>query len=436
MSLMKISKWLNKNYKQIMGFAIPYCIGVITPLFEDAENMQDIFNGIKTFNYTKPTFIFGIIVLCFAIILWITNKIFNSILKKQKISDKFSELMKSKTANELSNLKLTYSWGYNYCLYYSNDPKGWPPQKFKITDYDNNVFQFPEAEDSLGLSRANYQKFIENDNRIKAIYDKNENRDRFAAKHIKKNTNKKDEIFDIKMKKTNWISLQYFWDHFRIYDAKTSQKIGNANIEKIKEELLNIQDKQGTELTLNSFCLHLIVGTSNGIVLSRIGSLKENDYPLTFAATLGEQIEEEDFYIRNTSRDGVLFKDNFVENWVKRALQEEFGIDIDNAYEELFDSNSLRVLSIDMEADINNIALTAIIKIKGKFEDWKNEVEKNMDKSESLELKECIINEAKEILLTYPNNCNQYHPSTYIRILMYLRYVMGTERTQRFLLNK
>ena len=60
-------------------------------------------------------------------------------------------------------------------------------------------------------------------------------------------------------------------------------------------ELKRAFEDQGVKFRLNSFCLHLIIATKKGVVLSRIGRGKENDYPLSWAATIGEQIEFVDF---------------------------------------------------------------------------------------------------------------------------------------------
>ena len=436
MSFMKLSKLLKQVKRHITTVVPPYCLGIFMTIIEEANNFEDIFTGFKEFNYAKPSVVLGIIGLIFMVLVYLSSFVISLILKKQNISEQFSKLMRKHTDETIQNIDNTYSWGYNYCLFYSQDPNGWMPKQFKITDYDQAEYSFPKNEIFTGYSREKYEEFCQKDPKIKAIQDKDENRDRFAVKHFKKNTNKENELFDISIKKTKWVSLQFHWDYFRTFNAKTSEKVYNPNIEVVKEQLLEIHKNQGGNFLINSFCLHLMIGTPKGIILSRIGCSKENDYPATWAATIGEQIEEDDFFNRSSSKEGSRIEKNFIEKWVKRALNEEFGVDPENEYEELFNPDSLRMLSVDVEADIYNIALTCVINIRGSFEDWLAKKATDIDRCENYELKECTLDEVRDILLAYPQNSKEYHPSTYLRILMYHRYKEGTDRTKKLLLKK
>ena len=342
--------------------------------------------------------------------------------------------MKRHTAEIINGIDNTYSWGSDYCLFYCQDPTGWLSKQFKITDYNQNEYTFPKKELFKHYSKADYDLFVSGDPRIKAIQDKEENRNRFAVKHFKKNTNKQNVVFDISIRKTKWIPLQFHWQYFRTFDMKTGTTIDNPNIECVKEQMLLIQKNQGSDFLINSFCLHLIVGTPEGLIISRIGRTKENDYPSTWAATLGEQISETDFYDKSSSKEGDHLKKNFIDHWVKRALNEELGVDPETEYDELFDSDSLRVLSVNIEADIYNISITCVINIKGTFEDWMRAKANDIDRCENFEMKECTLEEIRRILLSYPDNCTEYHPSTYLRMLMFHRYRMGTEKTRKLLL--
>lgn len=119
---------------------------------------------------------------------------------------------------------------------------------------------------------------------------------------------------------------------------------------------------------INSFCLHLILEDSKGnAIISRISSNKSNDYSGTWAATIGEQLSLADFY---NFRDNSIYSD-FIQRWTRRALEEELDISKEdetvlgeNELETFVDMDSLRILSIDMEGDIYNIALTAVVKLK------------------------------------------------------------------------
>lgn len=175
---------------------------------------------------------------------------------------------------------------------------------------------------------------------------------------------------------------------------------------------------------VNSFCLHLIlISRSGNAILSRISNVKSNDYPNTWAATIGEQIEREDFLDDMTGN----VRNDFVVRWVKRALKEEFDINEEeltdrgtNELEEYVDMDSVRVLSVDLEGDIYNFALTCSVKLKITAEQLCDIKGVIIDGNElKKEFKECSIRGARKILLEYPNNYLEYHPSTYLRLLMY-----------------
>lgn len=369
------------------------------------------------------------------VLTYLTDYIVTNKIKKQKPNILFSNLMQKKTADIIKGLKSTYSWGYDYCLYYSSNPNGWTPEIFKITDCDDTEYRFP-LNNEYGYNRKDFISYCENNSKIKAITDKNENRERWAVKHIKLNTDKRHPVFDIKLKQTNWVQLQYSWDYFRSFDTKARIPVENTNQNYVNSELKRAYDNQGTEFNINSFCLHLIIISKNGnVILSRISKSKENDYPSTWAATIGEQLEKTDFY-SESSREDVQFNHKFIQKWIRRALSEELGVGTDEIFEEYFDEDSIRILSIDMEADIYNIAITGVIKMKCTLNEFETENIRDIDRQENAEFKECTISEVREILLSYPDNLSEYHPSTYLRLLMYYRHTSGTNKMIEELLKK
>ena len=98
----------------------------------------------------------------------------------------------------------------------------------------------------------------------------------------------------------------------------------------------------------------------------------------------------------------------------------------DSEFDEFVDKKSLRVLSIDFEGDIYNIAITCIIKLRASFNGFIDNKGIWADSEESTELKACNLQEFRDILLNYPNNSKEYHPSTYLRLLMFHLYKSGT----------
>lgn len=436
MNIISIIKITNKYKSKVLGSTISYCVGKIVNIIENSSNIYELLENVK--NLLNPYLISNIIMyilIIVTIVIYSLDFILKKILNAQKPSNRMKEIMKKHTADVISELSdKTYTWGYNYCIFYPISPQGWLPENFVIGEYDNSKYIFSKNEGSLpGYSRKNFDEYSKNNPKIDAIQRKGEDRDRFSVSHIKPNTNKKKVIIDIKLKKTSWVQLQYSWDYFRLLD-NYNKPIQKANIKPIKQELINAFENQGKKYCLNSFCLHLIIETKKGVVLSRIGRGKENDYPSSWAVTIGEQIEENDF--NSMINNELEYKKDFIERWVKRALEEEFGVDRDEGFEDMFIADSLRVLSVDMEADIYNIALTCVITLNKSFDDFRSTVQGKMDQIENYDLREVSLNEIIGILLKYPDNMNEYHPSTYLRLLMYYRYKKGTNALNEELVNK
>ena len=60
----------------------------------------------------------------------------------------------------------------------------------------------------------------------------------------------------------------------------------------------------------------------------------------------------------------------------------------------------------------------------------------SMDSEENTELKAVDLGEIRKILLGYPGNCEEYHPSTYLRLLMFHIYREGISETCRAICNE
>lgn len=60
----------------------------------------------------------------------------------------------------------------------------------------------------------------------------------------------------------------------------------------------------------------------------------------------------------------------------------------------------------------------------------------SMDSEENTELKAVDLGKIRKILLGYPGNCEEYHPSTYLRLLMFHIYREGISETFRAICNE
>lgn len=416
--------------RKLLGGTLAYSSGIIINFITDVDSISDF---VKIcFTMSKPAVLIMWLLVAATIIIALLSLLIDYLNKNQSPSARFNEIMVNHTDSVLNEIgKNELSWGFNKNIHRSKDPGGWLPDAFYISEYEDNVeYQFPIKNEELPeYSRENYYRFSQSEEMQNCIKKKN-NKERFSVSFIEPNYNKKDRKVEIKLIKTDWVSLQFNWRYFRRLDSR-NQLLSNSHLQEITQKMGKafLDNSQEGDFAINSFCLHLIIESKDGeVILAKISKNKSNDYPATWAATLGEQIEKDDFYdaTSNTTRS------NFVVRWVRRALLEEFDISDEpkygqeSEYDEIVNEKSLRVLSIDMEGDIYNIALTCVVKLKLTFKEFKENKGIWADSEEATELKACNLSEIREILLNYPSNSNQYHPSTYLRLLMFHLYKSGT----------
>ena len=158
------------------------------------------------------------------------------------------------------------------------------------------------------------------------------------------------------------------------------------------------------------------------MLITEISNEKSNDYPRTKAVSIGEQVELADFI---DPRD---YQDDFVTQWTRRAVCEEFGLS-ENQYEQVFDERTLRVLSLDFEMDIYNFALVCTMKMRHDCEEFKKLVSSTIEQKEISDMQDMDLEEIPKVLMGYPKNKGEYHPSSYLRLLMFYLYKNGYKRT-------
>ena len=168
---------------------------------------------------------------------------------------------------------------------------------------------------------------------------------------------------------------------------------------------------------------------SNKVILTLISESKRNDNPGTWAATLGEQLDQEDF------TDGNNFYDNFVVRWMRRAFQEEYKLD-DSMYADIVDESSLKCISVDFESDRYNFSLFCTVQLRYTFEAFYEKIKVLLSTEEASKLKAIPIDDIPDILMTYGDEekRKKYHPSTYLRLLLFFVHKYGYVRAERILL--
>lgn len=425
--ILKFYKITEKLKRVIFSIWLSYLAGISVEFISNSSSFSELLYSI--FDLSK---ISVLILWCGAVIVmfvWGFNIIFDKIRISNKIEKQFAKIMKEHTFEVLNMAEMsTYSWGYNKAMYVSHNLSGWKPEDIYI-DLKNSIiesdFTFNASNTKLqSYNDESYNDYCNENEKIHTIRQRADDKERYGVLHVEKSM--KGNKIEIRLQKTKWTQLQYSWDYLRRLDTHNeavTHPSENENINGLFIKAINHNEN----LLINSFCLHLILVSNNGkVILSKISMIKSNDYPSTWAATIGEQIEREDFL---NDTNGELYS-NFVTRWVKRALKEELGIDENSLTEkgiseldEYVDMSSLRALSVDFEGDIYNVALTCLLKLNINANQLKLIKEIKMDNNEiTNDFIECTESEVRKILLEYPDNKKDYHPSTYLRLLMFHLY--------------
>ena len=261
---------------------------------------------------------------------------------------------------------------------------GWDPENILIEDYEDGMYRFFSEEEqtskfgekSYYFNNQDYLAF-KNSDAFQKVIRKGNNLPRFMLRRCSKNYDKNNRKLLISLGRTEWSQTSYVWDGF----GKASGKEVNSNtLMKEYSAGIKIGDESDPYLP-NSFCMHLLIESmDNKIVLSLISKSKRNDNPGTWAATLGEQIDQDDF------TDGNSFYDNFVVRWMRRAFQEEYKLD-EKMYTDIVDESSLKCISVDFESDRYNFALFCTVQLRYSFDIFYEKVKVLLSTEEASKLK-------------------------------------------------
>ena len=387
---------------------------------------------IKLFKIGSLGTIFLYIFTVLGILILIFDEITKRIVFAQRIEPEFDSIMKRHTDDKITdkgvgNTGGGFSWGMDRTVVYCKDLiNGWKPEDIQIAAYDDNMYRMKSAEEAekgtgISLDWENLYKKFEQSDKYKRIIDRGNNLPRFMLTRCEMNYNKERPQLFLSLKRTDWCQCTCTWDYFRKdYNSEAARLL-------LQKQLDN---KFKSSYLPNSLCLHLLIETDDGkVVISTISQYKENDYPNTFAATLGEQIEFKDF------NDGQSFHEPFLKVWTRRAFMEEFGLSADQ-YKDLVDQDSIRVLSVDMEGDIYNFTIMCVVKLTCSINIFHNEIACTIESKEIATIKALDVNSIPRILVGNGNAEERklYHPSTYLRLLMFYLHKNGIKRTQRALI--
>lgn len=328
----------------------------------------------------------------------------------------FTDLMKvysDETAHAKINGGLV--WGEDRTLWTApNIVIGVEPQDVRVVEYSGKMFSFADSKLRTACKRFEQSRAFE---KTQAL---GNNLPRFMLTKYSANFNKERPILSFQLKKTSWAQCQFVW-HNRYSKKENGEQRQREWIKSIVAEHMNSGLKVANYP--NSLCLHLIMETKDGnVVITEISKEKANDYPTTKAVSIGEQLELADFL------DQKDFQADFVTEWTRRAVCEEFGLS-GSQYEKVFDQQSLRVLALDLEMDIYNFSLVCVIRLRQSCDQFKRLVNSTIEQKEISDIREMSPEEIPSVLIGYPKNKGEYHPSSYLRLLLFYLHKNGYKRT-------
>lgn len=303
------------------------------------------------------------------------------------------------------------SWGLGKSVALTEEMMfGWKAKDVIIESYDDSLFSFPLADDVF--SNEGWLEY--RDGEVFSVVKRmGNNLPRFMLKSIKR----KNGSLLLDLSRTEWSQTKYIWNGF---DKRQKAPLGNALMKKkaleVKKDYLPLSPLP------NSLCMHLLLETKDErVVLSKISRLKINDFPGTLAATLGEQIDLSDF------TDGNVFKHGFAIDWLRRAFEEEYKLS-DYSYDSIVDESTFRILSLNFEGDIYNYALLCTVKLRLRFDEFNRKVGLLLSTEEAIELIPLKTMEIPRTLFLEKIGSSSFHPSTYLRLMIFFFYKMGYKK--------
>ncbi len=203
---------------------------------------------------------------------------------------------------------------------------------------------------------------------------------------------------------TCWSQVQFLWQQIATSDNKPTLYSAALDNDPIPYP--------------TSFCLHLLVFSSEGaLLLTQTHSSKANDYPGAWACSIGEQLATEDL---------ASLDQDCAQKWVTRALHEELSIE-DGEY----DPEQIRFLAVTFEGDIANLAFICAVHLRLAKEDVTARLRTSNRPDNEFNAIEFISLDSVPSELVSPSRV--YHPSTGIRMVYAYLHERGQNDLRRSL---
>ena len=438
---MKLFTWLRKHRETINGIFITIFTSLVFNVI--SENQKNLFYEfdsliLQMFDIRSLGGILIIASLVFLIIFNTALALVSHRINRKSLSREFPDLMKRFTGPYVSESmgKGCIGWGEGKTVEICSDIIfGWTPDNVIVENYNNEMYSFYTGEDKIKKYGEKSYYFNEKDwlefknsPNFQNIIKKGNNLPRFMLRDCSKNYNKKERKLLISLGRTEWSQTSYVWNKFG--KSKGDEVDSNKLMREYSKGITSGNESE--PYIPNSFCMHLLIETlDNKVVLSRISQAKINDNPGTWAATLGEQLDLEDF------TDGNNFFDNFVMRWMRRAFLDEYKFD-ENIFKDAVDEETLKIISVNFESDRYNFSLFCTVQLRYTFDTFNKKIAPTLATEEAIEVKGIELKEIPDILMTYEDEAERkkYHPSTYLRLLLFFMHKNGYSKSERILLKR
>lgn len=414
---------LYKKLFELRSTVFEYWIVYVVSVVMNFLGEREVLRGNETFwqkilDIENPPVFILVVLTALMIVFYILLIVSGYYSRKQEPVAAFTDLMKAHS-DETAHAKIAGGlvWGQDRTLWMApNIVVGIYPQNVRIIEYKDDPYEFVDKDLRVACER------FENSDEFEKTRALGNDLPRFMLTKYNSNFNKEKPILSLRLRKTSWGKCQFVW-YNRYYGEKDAERLQKQWTESIVAEHMNSGLKVANYP--NSLCLHLVIETKDGnVLITEISKEKSNDYPTRKAVSIGEQIELSDFL------DQKDFQEDFVTEWTRRAVCEEFGLS-EKQYDDVFEQKSLRVLSLDLEMDIYNFSLVCTLRMRQTCEQFKRIVGSTIEQKEISDIMEMKLDEIPEVLLEYPNNKGNYHPSSYLRLLLFFLYKNGYKRTCR-----
>ena len=411
-------------YKRLYGLSnsvFEYWVVYLVSVVMNYLGEREVLSGKETFwqkflDIENPPVFILVVLTMLMIVFYALLVVSGHYSRKQEPVAAFTDLMKAHS-DDIAHAKIAGGlvWGQDRTLWMApNIVVGIEPQNVRIVEYKDDPFEF--VNENLRIAC----EVFENSKDFQKTRALGNDLPRFMLTKYSSNFNKNKPILSLQLKKTSWGKCQFTW-YNRYYGEKDAKHLQKQWTESIVAEHMNSGLKVANYP--NSLCLHLVIETKDGnVLITEISKEKSNDYPTTKAVSIGEQIELSDFV------DQKDFQEDFVTEWTRRAVCEKFGLS-EKQFEGIFEQKSLRVLSLDLEMDIYNFSLVCTMRMRQTCEQFKRVVSSTIEQKEISDIMEMSQSEIPDVLLKYPNNKGLYHPSSYLRLLLFYLYKNGYKRT-------